>query len=484
MQISQNKTNPIPPLGNQPGTSQVAQAQSTSVAPQTPSPAAPPLPKIAPEPYKPKRLPWLYIISGAVLLTLVILGWISFGTVKIAPDPAADSVTINSKKTTSNSIKRLPGTLNIKIEKKGYLTYEKKLHLGFNGTLNINPKLKKLPEAVDIGNQLNAPLTAVKDGGGIKAISLDRNYLTWSRFKGKSETSVETLNLNLDPLAGIRSVQYPTDQRFALLSREEEVGVLDFAKRDITSQEYSTFGKNIRSIALSSDGEEVFYWQYDTDLKKNFMVRNNIAGDKADRYFDQPLIDQLDLTDPILKWSEDKKFVLAIENKVVLIDIINRQAKVITYGQDIKDAWTSPDNKTLVAISGQNKLVTIDLITQPDKELSESQTTTATSSTTTATASQKSEEGDSSPYTATEHEISTTPSQIVIKDDTNVLLLDSDNQLIEYNFDSKTKIKYLLDESLSKESIKALAADFSGSMVYFLIGEKIYSQPLVKADYD
>lgn len=480
MEIKPNENlTPIPPAGA-PNLSQNTTPSSAPapIKPITPTQAAPNLP---PPPRKP--LPWGGIIVGAVVLLLIILGWASFGAIYIAPDPAADAITINGKKIEPGSKKRLPGTLNVKIEKKGYLTYQKKLRLNFHGTLDIKPTLKELPTARVVADKATAPLTAASSVGGVKAVSSDKQFLIWARPKKGNETSTEIVNLNYDPLSDIQSVQYPLDQRFALLQRTGEVGVLDFASPDATSQDYETFGTDIRSIALSDNGDEVFYWQYSPDIKKNFLVRQTITRDKTDRYFDQPLIDQLSLTNPILRWSRDNKFVLAVERKIILIDIINRQAKIIAYDKDISDAWMTQDNKKIVAITAEGRLITIDTIpAEITKQDSGSQSESATSDV-------------PAPYKAIEHDISTNSDRFILKDNATALLMTSanssqennsgsGNKLIAYNFDEKTQIGYLLDEALPAANIKSMAADFKGKKIYFLIDDKIYEQPLVEGEYE
>ena len=434
----------------------------------------------APPPAQPMNKNWLYIIGGALVVILAVLAYFSIGKVEIAPQPAADAVYINNKKIDAQSIRRLPGTFTVKIEKNGYLTYEKRQQLGFHKTLKISPALKSLSIATNIGKDALAPLTAGKDGG-VKAVSGDRQYLQLLQLNKDKKSAADTLNLNLDPLPGIKSAQYPADQTFALLTRDSEIGIIDFTRRAVTKQDYSTYGKNIGSIALSGDGKEVFYWQYDAELKKNFLVRDNLSHTQADRYFDQPLLDQLGLTSPILRWSQDKKFVLAIEGKVVLIDVINRQAQTISYSQDIVDAWLTPNNKTLVAITKDNKLITINLAATQSSSSSSSTTSATSSSTASTTVSNSSA---NSPYPATEHDISAKPELSIVKDNTYGLFFTTDGKLIQYDFDAKSKIEYLVDKSLMPDKVIAMAADFSGKMVYFLVGKDIYAQPLIPAIYE
>ncbi len=393
----------------------------------------------------------------------------SFGTINIASDPKGDVISVNGAQTSSTSIKKLPGTYTIKIEKEGYLTYEKELYLGFHGKLDINPNLKKLPVASVMSKDAKEPLTAVENSSGVKFVDSASEYLMWSRLKNDSDSSSVNEKLNLEALPGIISVQYPENQEFALIERTSEIGVLDFARKNVTSQDYTTYGTNITSIALSKDGEEVFYWQYDPELKKNYLIRNNITNTAADRYFDQPLLDQLELTDPLLRWSDDNKYVLAIEKKVVLIDIINRQAKIVQYGQDITDAWLTADNKTLVAITESGKLVTIDISSGLSSE--------------SITDNSDNNDSQTSAFKATEHDVSTTPNRVVIKNNTTALILTVENKLIEYNFDENTQIEYLLDEALSAKDIKEIVADFEDSLVYFIIDSQIYIQELISASY-
>ena len=466
MKITQTDQKPIPPLNQPPqtnvpagGAPQYVQSAAANIS----QPATPAVPK-------PKRkIPWGYIIVGAIILILIGVGALSFGTINISPEPDGNTVSINGNQTSSTSIKKLPGTYTIKIEKDGYLTYEKGLYLGFHGALDVSPVLKELPVASVMSKDAKSPLTAVAKSGGVKFIDKANEYLMWSRQKKDEGASTQNEKLNLETLPGIISVQYPENQEFALIERKDEIGILDFARNNVTSQDYTTYGTNITSIALSADGEEVFYWQYDPKLKKNYLIRNNITNTASDRYFDQPLLDELELTDPILHWSLDNKYVLAIEKKVVLIDIVNRQAKIVQYSQDITDAWLTADDNTLVAITEQGKLVTIDMTSGSSNETSDNNSD---------------ENTGTEAFKAVEHDISTTANRIVIKDNSTALILTSDNKLIEYNFDEKTQIEYLLDESLSVKDIKEIVTDFEGSLLYFIIGEQVYIQELVSASYE
>lgn len=360
---------------------------------------------------------------------------------------------INGRPAKKNTFTRMPGSFTVTLKKEGYLTYEKRFNVGFNGTLNISPTLKPLPVAEVIAQDTTSDLV-VGVNGGIKTISNDGQFIVWLRQKSGNDKSFDKTNLNQTALPGLNTVQYPDKQNFALVLRGDEVGVLDFATPDSSSQDYTVFSSaNIGPIGLSHSGAEVFYWQFIPELDKNFLVRNNPAGTKPDRYFDQALIDQLDITKPTISWSKDDKYVLMVQNHIVLVSLVERTAKIIRYENSIDEAQLTPNSQTAVATSKSGELLTINLSSEVDTPIPEV------------------------------HDIKISNNNFQIIDDETIYLLSDEKQLIEYNFARKEKIVYLVDNQLSIEDNTTIAIDNVNQLVYFWSKGKIFKQPLVSEQY-
>lgn len=462
---------PVPPSSPvQSGANSTPMQDSSSSKPPTapsPSPSlSPQATKPSPNPTAPASLtktkfrlrvpanfPWLKIAGGVLLATLALLAWVSLVDVSIASEPQADEILINGKSAKKTSFVRMPGSFTVTIKKEGYLTYEKPFHVGFNGKLTVSPTLKPLPVAEPIFEGVTENIT-VGVNGGIKSISTDGQYLVWARPKSGNDKSFEKVNMNLMPLPGINKVQYPDTQNFALVARDKEVGVLDFSAPDASSQDYAIFSReNIGPIALSPNGKEVFYWQYVPELDKNFLVRNNPAGTKPDRYFDQALIDQLDIKKPEISWSPDSTQVLMVEHHIVLVGMVERAAKIISYEEGISRALMTPDNKNIVAIATNGDLLTIGLANGEEKP------------------------------TPQNTGLNVLNNNVFVKDNETIIILNSEKQLIEYNFAQNGKIVYLIDEKLSLDESVTMAVDINGEQVYFWKEGQIYRQPLINNQY-
>ncbi|MBP6930339.1 hypothetical protein KBB60_01925, partial [Patescibacteria group bacterium] len=326
--------------------------------------------------------------------------------------------------------------------------------VSFNGTLDITPVLKPLPVAEFIAQDTTSDLV-VGVSGGIKTLSTDSQYITWFRQKSGNDKSFERTNLNQSPLPGISSVQYPDKQNFALVLRGSEVGVLDFATPDTSSQDYTIFSsENIGPIALSHSGIEVFYWQYNPELDKSFLVRNNPTGTKPDRYFDQALIDQLDINKPVISWSKDDKYVLMVDEHIVLVSLVERTAKIIRYEKGISKAQLTPNNQTIIATSKSGELLTVNLLSEEDTPTPEV------------------------------HDIRVLNDNFQTMDDETIYFLNDEKQLIEYNFARKEKIVYLIDSQLTIDDDATIAIDSANQLVYFWSKGEIFKQALVSEQYE
>jgi hypothetical protein len=415
-----------------------------------------------PTPNTQRARPWGKIALGLGIVVIILIGWLAMGTVTINAAPDADRVTISGKKGKIGAQKHMPGQLKIKIEKDGYLTYDKTVKLGFHGRTSVNPVLKKLPVASLMSESVTGPIIVTASGQGAQGISADRQRIVRSIYQKNPSTTVSdqssnesptfiTENLNLNPLPAISSLQYPSDQRYALITAQSgEIGILDFSRREVTSQDYAAFGvAGVKSIALSPDGQEVFYWQLEPSLGKNFLIRDNIRHEKPDRYFDQPLIDQLGVTKLNFRWSPDAQKILGLGEKTILIDILARKASILTTGSDLASGWFSADSKTIIALTANGQLKTINIETRQ----------------------------------ATDHDITTSADKVVLGDNNTLFIHTNDNQFISYNFDTKEKVGYLIDASIASNSIAAIAVDSKNTLVYFVADNKLYTQPLVRGDY-
>lgn len=448
---------PIPPITPPQVPPQAPSGANVPVAPQKQPPTTNIQPPTA-------GRPWGKITLAISILILILIGWLSFGTVEINATPGADKVTINGKTAKIGKQKHMPGQLKITIEKEGYLTFEKTYRMGFHGALKTEPTLKKLPVAALMTEGITGELALSGKGQGAQGLSTDRAYIVRATFKkpttAASSNTEEITDpaaafniekLNLDPLPAIDSVQYPTDKRFALVSAQSgEIGILDFARRDVTSQDYAAVDANIKSAATTADGQNLFYWLFQPDIQKNFLVRDTLRRDKPDRFFDQPLIDQLGVTKLKFRWSPDAQKVLGIGEKTILVNILERKASILQDTSTLKDAWFSLDGKTIIGITADGQLLTIDLES----------------------------------HQLADHSVTTSANNLTIADQNTVFLIDSEGKFYSYNFDTKQKVLYLIDDKINASGIESWIVDATNSLAYFVAEGKLYTEPVVRGDYN
>jgi len=419
-----------------------------------------------------RTLPWGKIAIASGIIILILIGWLSLGKVEINATPGPDKVYINGKEAKIGAQKHMPGQLRVKIAKDGYLTYEKTYKLGFHGNLISAPTLKKLPVAELMTEGVAGGLTLANKGVGTQGISADRNYIVRATLKKTpavgdqpsvigdrsdsltTETQSSAFNvekLNLDPLTAIDNVQYPSDKRYALITGQAgEIGLLDFARRDVTSQDYSVFDSNIKSAAPSPDGINIFYWLFQNDLQKNFLVRDTLQRNQPDRFFDQPLIDQLGVTKLKFRWSPDGQKVLGLGEKTILIDILGRKASILEDKATLENAWFSNDGLTVIGLTAESVLTTINLTTRQ----------------------------------LMTHDITTSADKLTIADNNLLYIVAKSGEFFSYNFDTKLKVVYLIDASIIPSDITSWLVDPTGALVYFVVDNKLYTATLVRGDYN
>jgi|GEM_PF-1757220 len=479
------------------------------------------------------RLPW-WPIAGALALVLIgVALYGALGTLTISSNPTPDKITVNGKTVSPNKkLWRLPGlSAKVTIEKQGYVAFEKQYSFGYNTDITLSPKLKQLPVAKTVSKDVSAPVALDKDSDGVKSLSANKQYI----LKIARETA-KANKLNLEPIAGISSFQMPAQQNFVLLNRAKEIGVLDFARQNVTSQSYKTYADNIISIALSPDGKETFYLEHNNDTNQNYLTRDDISHSAPDRYFDEAMLKKLGISKPSLKWSPDGKTVMSVDKQIVLISTLNRKADKVVLGSSIADAWFVPGSSTVLALTNESKLVSFDSAKIPSsggedanppsktsylhqgandfqftninfqsnlnnsihKKLSfrevvttrnlmrslavaRDDTTASISKLFTPSVARAAE--DKTNLGFVDHNVNLKPNTVAVVDSSNIVAVNSKNQLIGYDFVSKKQSTYLLSKDVDAGNISTVTVDAKRSIVYLLVGNTLFSQALESSNY-
>jgi len=450
---------PVPPTATQPTYQPPVQPpvpqpvyQPPTPAPQTqppqmPSPQTPIPPVIAPAPRKPK---WLLVTLGAFVIIAGGAIGLSLGTINLVTNPSYDSVTINGQATTKTKVMKMPGTYEIEIIKDGYITYTKTIHLGFHGKFNLNQTLKANPTAEMITSNVAGPLNFSSTTDGLACSDTKTgNIIETLAAASDSELSFNTSNLNINPISGLQSVQFPDDMSIGLLSTISGYKILDLSKIQITSQLSKDLPSTISSATVSHNAEQIFYLQKDAKTGNNYIVRNNPGMTDQSIYFDQSLITQLGIVNPIFHYSYDDDYVLAVDGKIIYIDILGRSGTAIGDASNYVDARFNIGDQMVYAVNDSGELSTI----------------------------------AASDGSVINTGITTGINKVWPVNSEVAFILDNNGKFYSYNWANKTQTEYAIDQNYS-QTISDVAIDINQKIVYFIANNQLYGQPLTRADYE
>jgi len=447
------------PAASQPSPQTPAVPATMPATQPIPAPVYPPVQAAAQAPaapivsaeIPPRRKPKWLLITLVVFIVLAGGGIaLSFGTINLVTNPNFDSISINGQATTKTKSLKLPGKYTIQIIKEGYVTYTKTIQLGFHGKFNLNQTLKADPQAASIAANIAGPLNLSSTTNGLTVSdTAGGNLVEALASSGETAPTFTTSNLNISPISGLKSAQFPDDMGISLLSTASGYKVLDLSKIQITSQLSKDLTPDILSATVAHTAGQLFYLQKDTKTGNNYIVRNTPDMANQSIYFDQPLITQLGINSPKFHFSYDDQSILAVDGKIIVIDVLARNGTAIGEDSTYVDAKFNIGDQMVYAINQQNELKTI----------------------------------SATDAKVTTHQIATAIDKIWPVSADSAFILDNSGQFFSYNWSSQSKINYAIDSNYS-QSISEIAVDINQKIVYFIANNQLYGQSLVRADYE
>jgi len=298
----------------------------------------------------------LWILGALVMLAAIFYLFFYKVTVNINTSPAPDLISIDGKSTTDRSHKLNPGLHEIKIEKSGYISYNKSREFRIGERLNLNFSLQKANVA--------SPAVA-----GAKSLSLSAsgrfiNFLgSDSRLYSIAldEKDSQPVALSLEQFPPIRQIKFSTDNNFALVLDQEAFKIADFARLDPTAQE--------KSVALPPAASAISSFSWNNKASSYVNVANSkiIYDMKTSTGWDLLLMDRANnhsqivmRIDPArfknlsLDWSDNDKMILLVGNEAGLLDLGTREYTAIEENGGFTAGKWGPGGKSAVLIKNDS----------------------------------------------------------------------------------------------------------------------------------
>ncbi|MFA5926716.1 MAG: PEGA domain-containing protein [Patescibacteria group bacterium] len=294
----------------------------------------------------------------AVIIFLVAaLGFywfITHSTLTITTSPQDAIVTINNAPQRSNGVGKVrkiltPGNYSLRIEADGYIAHIETVTLKRAQQKKINVPLKEIPE----------PFAIAKDGKFLSSGN-DFNTVIYLGNEGKTlyqaklalgnDGNIELKNhapITDAKLSGIEEVVLSPKKDLALFRKKDGIYLFDFKRYDFINQTETPWGKNIGSVAWAPDNSKIAYYYEPGDGEQSliFAPLDNSNITRVANFA------ELNIKNPILRWSPDSEWLLVIprnttdydSNKVYVFNAYNRTIKELTEIGSQIDSIFSPD---------------------------------------------------------------------------------------------------------------------------------------------
>lgn len=390
-----------------------------------------------------KNLKRLLVVVGIVVIVGLLL--VLWPRLSVVPEPSDAEVSLGNVSKESGAIWVLPyKSYTLKVEKDGFVPYEKEIKLGFGKSIKTFPKLNPVPLPRLLATAVKGELSLGPGGKSVNYLGADGQTI----FRVLLETPIKEFQapfpLNLNPYSEIQKLIFSSDQNIVVILGKNEVGVLDLRRRDVTSQTYVSLGGGISDLELGGDDKTIYYFYSDPKTGEKSLIKDNIQKTDPDRIFDQSKLPPSLLKEPKLELSPTGNHLLLLSERAFLIDLRARGGKVLSQ-ENPKTALFSTQGSRLILFSAEGEPWVYKISGELEQKL---------------------------PF-------KTSGSRFVFQDENRALAV-TDNRLLGYNFETKEEISYTTGD-IKPPEIEEIILDKEGKELFIKANNNLYQIALTQA---
>ncbi len=291
---------------------------------------------------------WVGVSLGlAVVAGLVFYFFFYDARLTIVPTPSNADVFINDQAVTSAvPIKLKPGTYHITVKTTGYLSSKATVKLSISDIKTLPMTLRQIPSPQPVVGSVQFP-----------AMTPDQRGIVYLGLQGKQFFRVETTvgadgRPRIQPISEARfsnlsNVVWSPDRGLAIIQTTDgKTQLFDFQRYDFVHQEQRDIQNDLRSVA----------WNPNPNIQQIVAFESAPAGDRSLMRWDvansqfERLADlrPFQLTNPLLSWSPDGKWIALVQNGVFLYNTATREVHQVPGTEGVLAANWSPNSKVLL----------------------------------------------------------------------------------------------------------------------------------------
>ncbi len=362
------------------------------------------------QPTEPPKKPSKFKTFCAIFVIIFLLlaagagAWWYFlatGNLVLSVTPADVEITVDGQTASgSETLKLKPGSYTVKIEKSGYVSYEKEVTITRLKTETVQLELKLIPSPEQIFSEkiqdfyLVSGDTIVLGNGGKTLYKLGEQILQ-SVIKGRQTEEENTIEdetsplltktaITPDTLANVQDIIWHPSESLAIFKIKQDKSKLaatpfansdvangkimtwlyDFKRYDLVSQESHFWGADIGDIVWSPDGENVYYYYAPAGGEKTL-----ISASKGNQSLERLLnLKDESIENPRLAISPDGKYLTLVPrskqyetNYVYLLEILTKKlTKIVETGNNLGAKFAPDSEKILYATYSKNEVEPIE----------------------------------------------------------------------------------------------------------------------------
>lgn len=299
----------------------------------------------------------VYIVGAILIVATGLAVWFfTRSFVSVSVSPRASKVWLDGKEIKviagSASFNTSTGSHLLKAEAENFIGQNEAVSFGRGLNKKITITLTETPRPV----QINASGILLMKGGDFNDgyyLSANTIYKTKVGLDGNGNVAVsENRPITDAKINDTKEIIWSPNKDLALMRHSSGISLFDFMKYDFVHQTDTPWGgQDIGSIAWSPDNSKIAYYYVPASGEKSLIFANIINTDivRVANFA------QLNIENPILRWSPDSEWLLIIprnknasDNKIYLFNTYSREIKSVTDTGGQIDAVFSPDSNHIL----------------------------------------------------------------------------------------------------------------------------------------
>lgn len=290
----------------------------------------------------------LYLIIFVIFCVIGTIIFYNNTSIEVSVNPSDAQIKLDNNSINLGKTKLKPGSHNLKITKKDYVSYDKTINVSFgvNKKLSIDLRPLPLPEKIHPTGQF---LNKLPDENTLNFLDSQHTMIELKINKDKLQTKPISPSFFKD----VTNIIWSPDNSLAILKQQSETSLFDFNRYDLLHQEIIPYKDNgIKDIIWSPDSSHIYYY-YNPENGEKTLIKANKTNTDVERLYN---FKDTDIKNPKLQITPDEKTIILLSNnKIYLFDIFTKKITNVDFDKPIKNIKIV-DEKQLLTTSDNGEL--------------------------------------------------------------------------------------------------------------------------------